>query len=122
MLPKRSRLTTRELRALPREGVIRISSPYFSARVVPTPGSGGKFAVVVSKKVARSAVARNTLRRRLYAALREVGMPSFPIRGVLYVKKEATEASFAVLREALEKSKKTLAAHVARPKTSPNPK
>ena len=122
MLPKRSRLTARELRALPRKGVIHISSPYFSARVVPTPGSGGKFAVVVSKKVARSAVARNTLRRRLYAALREVGMVSFPVRGVIYMKKEAVKAPFSVLREALEKGKETLAARTVHLKTSPNPK
>ncbi len=41
--------------------------------VIYTPGPRLLGAVVVSKKVSKSAVKRNTLRRRLYAALRITG-------------------------------------------------
>ncbi len=67
MLPKKSRLTAREVRATLKEGKsVRKSS--VSARFVPT-AKAGKAAIVVSTKVARQATERNRLRRLGYAAL-----------------------------------------------------
>jgi ribonuclease P protein component len=40
--------------------------------VIYTPETTLRGAVVVSKKVAKAAVTRNTIRRRLYAALRQI--------------------------------------------------
>ena len=48
--------------------------PNFGVRTLANPRRRGwRAAVVVSRKVNKSAVARNRLRRRLYAALRELG-------------------------------------------------
>ncbi len=46
--------------------------PYLSVKYSPAPSAVGKFraAVVVSKKVSKSAVVRNRIRRRVYEILR----------------------------------------------------
>lgn len=46
-----------------------VNSPHFTLRVSTGLSGGAKLAVSVSKKVAKSAVARNTTRRRAYAVL-----------------------------------------------------
>ncbi|MES2203123.1 MAG: ribonuclease P protein component [Patescibacteria group bacterium] len=66
MLPKQARLTAEEVREVLTKGrSARASS--VSAKFVPAPT--GKAAIVVSTKVAKTAVVRNTLRRRGYKAL-----------------------------------------------------
>lgn len=62
---------------------------YFSS---PTP----KAAVVVSKKIAKTAVMRNRLRRRLYAALREV-YKTYPATVVVYPNKNSTTTPIPTL-------------------------
>lgn len=67
MLPKKNRLTRavfNDFRSLGQEK----HSSHFGLRVGP--GNEVRVGVSVSKKVAKSAVARNTLRRRVYEVVR----------------------------------------------------
>ncbi|MBA3757264.1 ribonuclease P protein component [Candidatus Saccharibacteria bacterium] len=58
------------LRYVYRNGVT-VRGPLFSLKAAPNPKRKGyRLAVVVSRKVHKSAVARNRLRRRLYEAVR----------------------------------------------------
>lgn len=82
------------------------STPFFSARAYHTDASTPRCVVVVSKKVAGTAVARNRIRRRLYDAL-GAHLARLP-RGtalILYAKKEALDAPFRELQNAVEKMK-----------------
>jgi ribonuclease P protein component len=58
-----------------------------------------KVAVVVGKKVTRSAVARNTLKRRLYATLYDMRVSKMPSGHTIIIAKPAANAySYARLR------------------------
>lgn len=89
MLQKRDRLTRDEVAHLgPNARRVRAAS--LSLRYLPAPGTApghkarSKFGVVVSKKVAKSAVGRHLLRRRLYAAIREKrSVLPFAVHGML---------------------------------------
>jgi ribonuclease P protein component len=88
----------------------RIYSPYFTIITAPAPTQ--KVAVVVGKKVAKSAVRRNMLRRRVYAQLREQSQslgqgvfimlvkPAFARLTRLEAKKICTEAIAQVSKSA----------------------
>lgn len=67
MLPKRLRLPKESFPAKSQGRII--AGRFFSLKVVSSPGSDSRFSFVVSGKVARTAVARNRLRRRGYAAV-----------------------------------------------------
>ena len=69
MLPKSRRLTAREVREVLKEGRSERAGGV-SARY--TGSQGSKVSVVVSSKVARLAVQRNTLRRKGYRALAQL--------------------------------------------------
>ena len=106
MLPKAQRLTSADFTQF--RGSRSSHSPHFILRVVRA-GSETvtKVAAVVSTKVAKSAVARNLLRRRIYAVL--AGSPTH-LRGRLITitaKAGASDLSFAELKSelaALQKS------------------
>lgn len=67
MLPKRNRIPRAEFKAI--LGSRRFAhSTHFSLRVAPAAGTP-RAAVSVSKKVSKSAVVRNGVRRRAYAVL-----------------------------------------------------
>ena len=68
MLRKEKRLTAREVRDILKRGRA-VRGEGVAARY--TEGTGGKAAVVVSTKVARTAVVRNSLRRAAYRALQD---------------------------------------------------
>jgi ribonuclease P protein component len=53
-----------------------------------------RFSVVVSKKVAKTAVSRNLIKRRFYAVIESLPVPQNPYIAIVYVKKEAVKASF----------------------------
>ncbi|OGC88153.1 hypothetical protein A3D70_02280 [Candidatus Adlerbacteria bacterium RIFCSPHIGHO2_02_FULL_54_18] len=72
MLPQRSRLSAAEVRVILKRGRSARSAT-LSAKYVPAVHS--RAAVVVSTKVAKSAVARNRLRRTCYDALRPLLPP-----------------------------------------------
>lgn len=67
MLPRINRIPRKEFPVYPLRG-IRVLSSLFSATIYPRE-HGVKFSVVVSKKTAVTAVVRNRIRRRLYAAV-----------------------------------------------------
>ena len=71
---------------------------YFSIRAVPA--ENPRFSVVVSKKVARTAVSRNRLRRRVYAVLAEA-LPRMraPLRASIYAKKGAETLSYPDIKK-----------------------
>ena len=69
MFKKTQRLSKPEFDVVFRSGK-RHHSPVFT--IITKPSDTTKVSVVVGKKVAKSAVRRNTLRRRIYALLREV--------------------------------------------------
>jgi ribonuclease P protein component len=73
MLPKKERLTTRDIALL--EKGRSVFGTALSIRYIPTAAESSvkKFSVSVSKKVAKLAVSRNRIRRRVYAALRDAG-------------------------------------------------
>jgi ribonuclease P protein component len=73
MLPRSKRLSVPLFANVLAKGSI-VHSPLFTARIVKTAGqhSDSRFSAVVSKKVAKTAVERNKLRRRTYAALSKI--------------------------------------------------
>lgn len=68
MLPKEQRMTRQHFAAVFVSGK-RIHTPFLQVIVGRTPTKNPTYAVVVSKKVAKTAVLRNKLRRVLYRAL-----------------------------------------------------
>lgn len=76
MLPRSQRLSGDQVRSLMAGKSAVLHTPLFMVRhVATTPGTTSRFSVVVSKKVAKSAVLRNLLRRRLYSAIKKAGFP-----------------------------------------------
>ncbi len=74
--------------------------PLFMVRVLDRKDqSPARFAVIVSKKVAKSAVARNLLRRRTYHALFESTFPA----GADYIVSLQQPASFAEYQTEINK-------------------
>ena len=96
MFPQEERLTRSQFDQVFKHG-IRVHTPVFL--FVYAPGDGRKGAVVVSKKVAKSAVMRNRLRRQVYTALRTVG-PA--VGSSIVLLKSAPKGSFGTLLLELE--------------------
>ncbi len=103
-MPKKYRLTGEELKRLSGAGPMkRLHGSLFSLSYAPIEGNCAKIATVVSKKVARSAVDRNMIKRRSRAALgKVVPTASLPYALVFHAKKGAGEASFVRIREDIE--------------------
>lgn len=97
MLPQKKRVSKRSFPLIMRSRKV-ISRPAFSLRVLPL-NEGSKVSVVVSKAVSKSAVTRNTLRRRFYSAIAVV----VPKTGtyVFFLKKEAAQYSFKDICESV---------------------
>jgi ribonuclease P protein component len=75
----------------------------FTVRISPSlpTQTPRKFSVVVSKKVAKTAVARNALRRKVYAALTESGVDG--VHAIFYMKPDAMEARYTEILSAIER-------------------
>ena len=69
MLQKSERVTRSEFLRLYKAGK-KLHSKHLTVSISPTPGFHGS--VVVSKKVSKRAVIRNTIRRRIYSELRSL--------------------------------------------------
>lgn len=67
MISRRHRLSKEQFNAVFKNGVV-LHSALFTVRAV-FEGAPPKAAIVVSKKVAASAVTRNTLRRKMFASI-----------------------------------------------------
>ncbi len=70
MLPSKKRLSVPLFTNVLTNGTI-VHSPLLIARILKTakPLEGTRFSAAISKKIAKTAVLRNKLRRRIYAAL-----------------------------------------------------
>jgi len=100
MLAKKERLSKSDFSRFFSSGK-RLHSPLFTLIFSPHKTSHGS--VVVSKKVARRAVDRNRMRRRIYDMLRghlRGGAPAGVY--ILLVKKAALSATYDELKEALD--------------------
>ena len=98
MLPKSSRLT--------RGGIAELSKGKSASTALISmrfaPAQNIKFSVSVSKKVAPTAVARNTMRRRVYSLLRRfLGEIKAPVHAMIMPKKELVGASPEVIEREL---------------------
>ncbi len=67
MLKKSLRLTTEQVSCVMKKGK-STQSPLFAVRFIDKQKKGG-FAAIISKKVAKTAVARNLTRRKVYEAI-----------------------------------------------------
>lgn len=108
MLPRKNRIPKEDFPTSKRQG-LRLFSPFFSGTFYKEEGKT-RVSVVVSKKTAKTAVARNLIRRRFYEIMQEL-QKSLTQQGmiVFYPKKETTTADFKDLKEevkvALQKAK-----------------
>lgn len=100
MLPKRRRLSAAEVREVLARGRGRRGNT-LSIKAFST---GGPFAcaVVVSKKVAKSAVTRNRARRAVYRALAGATLPSLG-HAILFVQVIPPKDATAVFAEEIKK-------------------
>jgi len=105
MLPRKNRIPVKDFPAHKMQG-FRTFSPFFSAVFYSQKKEGlkeSRAAIVVSKKTAKTAVARNLLRRRFYDLLAPYFKDFSTITTiVVYPKAEALKAQFAVLRSEIE--------------------
>lgn len=102
MLPSPFRLSKISFKTLLEKGCA-VHSSSFTLRYRQVPHST-KFAVVVSKKVAKTAVERNTLRRRIYPVLRTI-LPLVREEGVecaLFLKTPASSLRGPFLASAIK--------------------
>jgi len=104
MLPRRERIPKK---LFPDFSLGRVfSNEFFSIRVCEDKEAKYEFraSVVVSKKVAKTAVRRNLLRRRLYGLLKDY-KAKFPNHSlvVVYARSPAIKAPFSTLRKVFEK-------------------
>lgn len=77
-----------------------MTSLFFTLRVVPkTFKKGRKYAVVISKKIEKSAVKRNLLKRRIFSILRQEMPKSFNGAVVIFPKKNYKDLSFSDIKK-----------------------
>ena len=101
MLPSSKRLRTAEVREILSIGRSVRGSNILSAKTLPSQKGGFRAAAVVSKKLAKTAIMRNRLRRAIYRALeQQQTVPSVKIALFLKVKPPLPMAP--VLRSEIE--------------------
>lgn len=101
MLAERQRLSRAELADAMKTGK-RVHGTLFSCSLKKVLGDG-KASVVVSKKIAKTAVARNRVRRRVYAVLRERALIPHSTHCVLFLKLGAMTAEREVMAKEFER-------------------
>ena len=104
-MPKTHTLTHAQLASLARTPTRRYQGTYFSLSVAPLPGSDvPRAACVVSKKVSLRASDRNLIKRRCRAVLSsKITHIESPVALVLNAKREALSATFAQLRDDIDR-------------------
>lgn len=107
MLSQKNRISKKAFPKILREGY-SVHSPFFRMVYVQnTEDFNTRIAVIVSKKVAKQAVQRNLIRRRIYSAQRNfLQSIKKPYLIAFFVKKEAFDASFIELQTEIEQSLK----------------
>ncbi len=101
MLQSSRRLTTALFTEVMLKGRV-FHSTLFTLRATKSDGIS-RFSVAIPKKVAKTAVERNKLRRRAYSALRTVYPQVLPgFHGVLIAKSQLLDAKFAEIAPSLQ--------------------
>lgn len=97
MLPKHKRISKDSFKSILLKGTM-YHADHFTLRTLPSEKEG--FAVLVSKKVAASAVDRNRIRRRVYSLLRDL-LPQIKAssKNVISAKVGAKSLSFESQKE-----------------------
>lgn len=94
MLPKKKRVKKDTFQTIMEKGSI-VSGSFFILHYLKQ--NFPQYAFVVSKKIAKTAVKRNSLRRKGYNILRLYDLKSFA--GIFFYKKEALNASFVEIEK-----------------------
>lgn len=97
MLPKKKRITKDIFQTIIRKGNI-VSGSFFLFRYIKE--SNPRYVFVVSKKIAKTAVKRNSLRRRGYNILRQYNLKN--CAGIFFYKKEALHVSLNELKKDID--------------------
>lgn len=101
MLPKSKRLTTAEFDAVMEKGKTA-HSPLFLVRWTSSEKQTA-FSAVSGKKVVSTAAGRNYMRRKIYEALRKLGLTSVSgVHAIIFAKSPAVEADQEVLANDLK--------------------
>lgn len=109
MVPKNQRISRENFENIMKKGGISHSG-LFSLRFLKSEAKTSSFSVVVSKKVTKTAVLRNKIRRRGYSILGKVAKSlNNPYYIIVFAKKGAEKATFveteAQVLELLKKAK-----------------
>ncbi len=101
MLPQRYRLSSQDIARIKKTGS-RMLTHQFSCKFLPTHNKETKMAVIVGKKVAKTAVGRNRIKRKIHAAFMQMlqSHPSGSMDLILFVQKDIQETQTSdILRE-----------------------
>lgn len=106
MIPKTNRINREDFEKVMKKGGF-LNSSFFTLRFLKNVENKGNFSVVVAKKVAKTAISRNKIRRRAYSVIgKYVKTPYFII---LFGKKGVEKATFSEVEadivSVLEKAK-----------------
>ncbi len=101
MLPKGKRMKGLEI-ALIFSRAKTARSSLFILKYVKNPTTKPSFAIAAAKKVFKTAVERNKVRRRIYSAIRSAKMENIPYSIVIMPNYEAIQAPYKKLVEAIE--------------------
>lgn len=104
-MPRKHRLSRADFLGLDRKRSRRVHGTYFSLVIAPlAAGVGPKAACVVSKKVAKRAVDRNKIERRVRGILRPfIARMQGPRALILYAKREVLGASYIEMQRDIQK-------------------
>ncbi len=97
MFPKEKRLNTALFKEVMTSGKAFHSS-FFTLKVLKK-DSKSLFSVSVSKKVAKSAVLRNKIRRRIYSVIRSIENKIKDGFYIILIAKEPTKTDFEIIKE-----------------------
>lgn len=100
MISKKHRVNKDLFDKIFKQGVM-IHSPIFMFKYIKSLENKGLFAFVAPKTVAKSAVKRNSLRRKGYNSLRNIGILT-GISGVFFYKKGSEGANSKEIKESIE--------------------
>jgi ribonuclease P protein component len=103
MLSSQNRLSTSLFKEVIQKGII-FHGDFFLARCLNMPGIS-RFSVSVPKKVAKTAVLRNKIRRRIYSILRSLGSKIYSNKSVVLIMKVGSDKiAFPILKLDIEKA------------------
>lgn len=102
MFPKRQRISKGTFQNITSKGR-RAAAEHLTITKTPLEtGVLSRFAVVVSKKIAPTATARNLIRRRVYGVLKELCGDEKAVSYVVFAKKGIPTLKYADIKEEIE--------------------